>query len=89
MLTWIMIVDLTGRNGAVMVKLATKGDVHDTVGRYESSNSTAIFVRRLYLRFSRRYRAGAARGLAFWLKRRSGGPVLVIVIILRSSAARV
>lgn len=58
-------------------------------GSYESSNSTAIFVRRLYLRFSRRYRAGAARGLAFWLKRRSGGPVLVIVIILRSSAARV
>ena len=58
--------------------------------RYESSDSTAIFVRRLYLRFSRRYRAGAARGLAFWLKRESGGTVvLAILIILRSSAARV
>ena len=57
-------------------------------GSYESSHSTAIFATRLYLGFSRRYRASAPSGLAFSKVRRSGGPS-VLIFILRSSAARV
>ena len=55
---------------------------------YESSHSTAIFATRLYLGFSRRYRASAASGLAFSQFRRSGDPS-VIIYIPQSSAPRV
>ena len=47
-------------------------------GSYESSHSTAIFTTRLYLGFSRRYRARAASGLAFSHCRRSGDPPVLV-----------
>ena len=55
---------------------------------YKSPHSTAIFATRLYLGFSRRYRARAPSGLAF-SKVRQSGDTSVIIYIPQSSAPRV